>query len=172
MGTQRFPDEATQAGENGAGGMVDTPRIGPVMWFLLLLLAVPPGVLAAARRAMGEAGPSVALIVVFFLPFFVMLLVLPRRYRLDGSALTIEGLFYRKRIPVEKIRAVRRAGLWPALTRLGSVYCSDPSKALEVQVEGGGSVIISPSEPEEFAKRVMALSGGGGSHAAPAKRDA
>lgn len=126
------------------------------MWLLLLALVAPPAFLVLLQR-LGQVPVASRLVVILLcLPFFLVLLSLPRRYRLDARQLAIEGLFYKKKIPREQIVSARRIGAAAALVSLGSVFCSDPGRALELQRRRGRALVISPRRPDLFLEALRA----------------
>jgi Zn-dependent protease with chaperone function len=130
--------------------LVDTPRIGPSMWVLLVGLLLPPALVTWAGNTLGGMEHQTLWVILLGCPFVLMVLSLPRKYELDADQLTIRGLFYRLRIPRSAIRSVRRAGRGAALTQLGSVFSSDPARALRIERASGWPVMISPRDPAPF----------------------
>lgn len=146
MGTQPIPESTSEQGPV----VEDWPRIGPAMWVLLAGFLVPPALVTWAGNTLGGFEHQTLWVVLLGLPFVVMLISLPRRYCLDARRLTIHGLFYRFRIPRDSIRSVRRVGVGTSLIHPGSVFCSDPGRALRIERQGKFPVLISPRDPTPF----------------------
>ncbi len=150
IGTSHLPESPASEPSGSDGELLDVPRVGPLMWLMLLALVLPPAFLVLLQRLGPVPVATRPWVVLLCLPFFLVLLSLPRRYRLNGRQLVIEGLFYRKRIPREQIVSARRIGSAAALVSLGSVFCSDPGRAIELQRRRGRALVISPRRPELF----------------------
>lgn len=139
MGTGHIPESTTSEA-----------RIGVIMWLLLMGLLLPPIGVTLVGNELGTIPNQSTWIVVLFVPFFLILLTMPRHYRLVGDVLVITGLVYRKRVRRDQVREIRTISPVHALTLLGSVFCSNPSKALIVERTDGFRLVISPSNPTPF----------------------
>jgi hypothetical protein len=149
MGTPLLPDPKPLSG--GESPIFrDVPKTGPVLWLLLLGLLVPPCAVAFIGNALGGFPHQTLWIILLGLPFPVVLLALPRSYTIDGRHLTVTGFFYKKRIPLENIAAVEPIGTFRALLHPGSLFCSDPARALKLTQKQGRILVISPNDPEPF----------------------
>jgi hypothetical protein len=146
MGTQPIPDSNAKP----APVLSDTPRIGPIMWVLLAGFLLPPTLVTWLGNQMGGIPHQTLWVVLLCLPGVLMLLSLPRTYKLTPDKLIIAGLFYKLRIPLDSIVAVRPVGTARALMNPGSIFCSDPSRAILIERRGHFLLFISPSKPEAF----------------------
>jgi hypothetical protein len=117
---------------------------------MFLGFLVPPALLVWFGRTLGPLPYQSVWLVLLGLPAVLMLAMLPRRYTLDAEALVIQGSFYRLRVPRAHIRAVRPVSTLRALLYPGSMFCSDPGRALIVERARGMRLIISPSRPGPF----------------------
>ncbi len=145
MGTQPIPESKPQTAE-----IVDQPRIGPAMWLLLACFLIPPTLVTLVGNMVGTIPNQRLWVVLLGVPIPLMLFSLPRRYTLDGDGLTITGLFYRVRVPRAQILSVKRVGVGRALVYPGSVFCSDPGRALLIERSGKMNLVISPRQGAPF----------------------
>ena len=146
MGTQAIPDSNPKI----TPVLVDTPRIGPIMWVLLACFLLPPALVTWVGNQMGGIPHQTLWVVLLCLPGVLMLLSLPRYYKLTPDKLIIAGLFYKLRIPLDSIVTVRPVSTARALMHPGSIFCSDPGRAILIERKGHFSLFISPSKPEAF----------------------
>ena len=146
MGTQPIPDSNPKT----TPVLLDTPRIGPIMWALLAGFLLPPALVTWAGNQMGGIPHQSLRVVLLCLPGVLMLLSLPRYYKLTPDKLIIAGLFYKLRVPLDSIVAVSKVGTGRALMHPGSIFCSDPGRAILIERKGRFSLFISPSKPDAF----------------------
>ncbi len=149
MGTVQIPEQKTE-GKFQEMETVDIPRIGPLMWILFGFLLLPPAVVTFLGNMMGPIPNQRLWIVLLGLPFPLLFVAMPRRYIIKGGELIISGLLYKFRIPVSSIVSVEPIGRIKALLAPGSVFCSDPARALVVKREGKMDLVISPKNKEPF----------------------
>jgi len=126
---------------------------------MLLGFLVPPCAVAFIGNAMGGLPHQTLWVILLGLPIPMVLLALPRSYTIDDRHLTVVGFFYKKRIPLQNITAVKPIGTFRALLHPGSLFCSDPSRALKISQKQGRVLVISPNDPGPF----LALPGDRGS---------
>lgn len=149
MGTPPLPDPKPET--NGESPIFrDVPKTGPVLWLLLLGLLVPPSAVAFIGNALGGLPHQTLWLILLGLPIPLVLLSLPKSYTIDGSHLTIAGFLYKKRITRENIGAVEPIGTFKALLHPGSLFCSDPARALKLVQKRGRVLVISPTDPAPF----------------------
>jgi len=158
MGTPPLPDPKSSSRDE-SHIFRDVPKTGPVLWLMLLGFLVPPCAVAFIGNSMGGLPHQTLWIILLGLPLPIVLLALPRSYTIDDKHLTVAGFVYRKRISRENIRAVEPIGTFRALLHPGSLFCSDPARALRVVQKKGRILIISPTDPRPF----LALPKGGDS---------
>ena len=137
--------------------IVDVPRTGGTIWLLLAGLLIPPAGVTFLGRLLQPIPHQTSWVIALGVPAVIMLLSLPRRYKLDAEQMTIEGFVYRVRIPLKQIVRVKPVGLGRGLMHPGSVFCSDPARALLVERKGKRALVISPADPRPF----LALNAGG-----------
>jgi len=152
MGTQSIPESKPETADRPGRPerIVDRPRIGLAMWLLLAGFLIPPSLVTLVGNLLGSIPHQRLWVILLGIPIPLMLLSLPRFYTLDAEQLTISGLFYRYRLQRKQILAVRRVGIGRALVHPGSVFCSDPGRALMIERAGRLPVVISPQEPAPF----------------------
>ncbi len=148
MGTQRIPESNPEE----ALEVKDIPRIGWSLWLLLAGFMFPPILVTVVGNAVGGIPLQTTWVALLSCPIPVILLTLPRSYTIGPEHLVVRGLFYRLRIPLTAIRSVRPVSGGRALVHLGSVFCSDPGRALLVERDGGFSLIISPKNAGPFLR--------------------
>lgn len=158
MGTPRLPDPKPPAGGESPI-FQDVPKTGPVLWLLLLGFLVPPCAVAFIGNSLGGIPHQTLWVILLGLPIPLVLLFLPRSYTIDEKHLTVSGFLYKKRIPREDIAGVEPIGTLKALLHPGSLFCSDPARALKLVKKKGRILVISPTDPAPF----LALSKGGDS---------
>lgn len=124
---------------------------------MLLGFLIPPCAVAFIGNAMGGLPHQTLWIILLGLPISLVLFALPRSYTIDEKHLTVTGFLYKKRVPLQNIAAVESIGTLRALLHPGSLYCSDPARALRVVQKQGRILVISPTDPKPF----LALSKGG-----------
>jgi hypothetical protein len=149
MGTQQIPDLTADRLPKGSS-IVDVPRIGWLMWVVLLCLLIPPAVVTLVGSRLEPIPHQTLWVVLLGCPFPAMFLILPKQYVLDDRQLTIAGFFYRVRIPREDILSVSRVHSLKALFHPRSIFCSDPSNAFLLTCKNGRGWIISPRRCEPF----------------------
>ncbi len=132
--------------------IVDIPKTGFIMWLLLLFLLVPAGLMAFLSTNSSEFFSKKVLIILLSIPMPLILFSLPRRYELQNKNLIIVGYLYRIKVPLDSIIKVEDIPMIQALLTLGSVFCSDPARALKISRKNGRPLIISPTNPEPFLK--------------------
>jgi hypothetical protein len=101
-------------------------------------------------NALGGLPHQTLWIILLGLPIPLVLLALPRSYTIDDRHLTVAGFMYKKRVSLENIAAVEPIGTFRALLHPGSLFCSDPSRALKLTQKKGRILVISPTDPEPF----------------------
>jgi hypothetical protein len=149
MGTPPLPDPKPPSG--GESPIFrDVPKTGPVLWLLLLGFLIPPFAVAFIGNAVGGLPHQTLWIILLGLPIPLVLLALPRSYTIDGRHLTIAGFVYKKRVLLENIASVEPIGTFKALLHPGSLFCSDPSRALKLVQKKGRILVISPTDPKPF----------------------
>jgi hypothetical protein len=149
MGTPPFPDPKPPAsGEPPV--FQDVPKTGPVLWILLLAFLIPPCAVAFFGNLAGGIPHQKLWVTLLGIPIPAMLLSLPRKYTIDQKRLTISGFLYRKRIPIEEIESIAPIPTFRALLHPGSLFCSDPSRALKLVRKKGRILVISPTDPAPF----------------------
>ncbi len=133
-----------------AAALVDTPRVGWLLWLALGGFLIPP-VLMTLYAIWQEPLPHQQLwIILLLVPIPLIVFSLPRHYRLDPSALVVIGAFYRVRIPRGDIESIRPIPAGKALLHPGSLFCSDPSRALLIERKHKRALVISPQNKEPF----------------------
>jgi len=151
MGTSRLPDQKSEAGKEGIQ-IEDAPRVGAITWVLLAAMLLPPALVTFIDR-LGINVPHQRLWVILLgIPIFLIILSLPRKYLLDERRLSIVGLWYKLRVPLENIRSVSPTTAGEALVYPGSIFCTDPSRAIKIVRQKGITLVISPRAPEPFLK--------------------
>jgi hypothetical protein len=128
----------------------DIPRVGWLLWIVLGGFLLPPTAVTFIGNQIGPFPHQTLWVILLGLPIPILLLSLPRKYRIESNHLAIVGLFYRLRVPEEEISAVVPVPAWVALVHPGSMFCSDPSCALKLVRTRGRNLIISPRNPEPF----------------------
>jgi hypothetical protein len=155
MGTPRLPDlKPPSGGESSI--LKDVPKTGPVLWILLMGFLIPPCAVAFIGNLKGGIPNQALWVILLGIPIPLVLLSLPRMYTIDSRHLTISGFLYKKRIPLEEIESVEPVKTHQALSHPGSLFCSDPARALKLVRKPGRTLIISPTDPAPF----LALSKG------------
>lgn len=157
MGTQPIPESTSKEPST----VVDQPRIGAAMWLLLACFLIPPSVVTLVGNMVGTIPNQRLWIVLLGIPIPIMLFSLPRRYTLDADGLTITGLFYRLKVPRAQILSVKRVGVGRALIYPGSMFCSDPNRALLIERSGKMNLVISPRQTDPFLALDPARTGSG-----------
>lgn len=148
MGTPHFPDSKPDAAAPAV--IEDNPRIGSVTWIMLAAFLIPPAAIVYLENQ-GFQIPHPALWEILLgAPIFVILISFPRCYRLSEQWLVIAGFFYRLRIPREDILSIDRASFADALTKPGSVFCTNPRRAWLLKRRRGIDLVISPANPDPF----------------------
>ncbi|MBN2494417.1 MAG: PH domain-containing protein [Deltaproteobacteria bacterium] len=147
MGTRDIPD-SKRDGELHR----DVPRIGKEMWVLLFCFLLPPAGVTLVGNATGALPHQTLWVVLLSCPVFVILITLPRRYEIHADRLAIVGVYYRYRIPFDDLSEIRAISPGRALLHPGSLFCSDPGKALALDRLSRRTLVISPSDPESFRK--------------------
>jgi hypothetical protein len=149
MGTPTLPDS-----KSSSGGELpifqDVPKTGLVLWLLLAGFLSPPCMLACLAHFIGGIPHLTLWIILLELPIPLVLLSLPRRYSIDQKHLTISSYLYRKRIPIEEIVSVEPIDPRQALLHPGSLFCSNPARALKLVRKQGRILVISPTDPAPF----------------------
>jgi len=158
MGTPPLPDPKSPSSDE-SHIFRDVPKTGLVLWLLLLGFLIPPCAVALIGNSLGGLPHQTLWVVLLGLPIPLVLLSLPRSYTIDQRHLTIAGFFYEKKIPLADIQVVEPMGTFKALLHPGSLFCSDPSRALKLVQKKGRVLVISPTDPQPF----LALSTGKGS---------
>lgn len=130
--------------------IVDIPRIGWLLWVVLLCFLIPPAVVALVGSRMGGIPHQNFWVIMLGLPIPLAILTLPRRYVLDAEEFRVEGLFYRVRVPRSQIRGLSRVSPAVALLYPSSMFCSDPSAAYRLDRRGRRSLIVSFKDPRPF----------------------
>ena len=148
MGTQQLPDSNPDppAGEP----VVDQPRVGGVTWAMLACFLLPPALVTLIGNNWVVIPHQTLWVILLGVPIPLILLTLPRRYAIDPQHLTITGFIYRVRIPRQDILSITPIGTLRALFHPGSMYCSDPARALRITRRTRRELIISPAEPGPF----------------------
>jgi len=134
-----------------------------VVWLLFLGFLLPPALLVWFGRTLGPLPHQTLWSVLLGLPAVLLLAMLPRKYSLDAEALVIHGYLYRLRVPRARIRAVQPVSALRAMLHPGSMFCSDPRRALAVDRDRGPRLVISPTRPGPF----LALDPGAGRREGP-----
>ena len=122
------------------------------MWFLLAGFMFPPILVTVAGNAIGGIPHQAMWVILLSCPAPVILLSLPRSYSIGPEHLIVRGVFYCLRVPLSAIRSVRHVSGAHALLHPGSVFCSDPGRALMIERDGGFRLIISPRNAEPFLR--------------------
>lgn len=120
------------------------------MWILLLALLLPPLSVALIGSQFIEIPDRTIWVVFLSLPIPIILLSFPKSYMVDERELLIQGWYYRLRIDRETIISCKPVSSLRAMLHPGSLFCSDPHKALKIDRTKGCSLIISPSQPSVF----------------------
>lgn len=133
----------------------DIPRIGPSVWLLLSAFLLPPALVVFFGTMTSPLPHQTLWVILLGCPIPIILMSLPREYRLDDTTLHIRGWLYHLSIARENIMTVQHASAWKAFIHPRSMYCSDPSKALLVvyKTKNGRktkSLVISPQNPAPF----------------------
>ena len=149
MGTPPLPDPKPPSGGE-TPVFRDVPKTGPVLWLMLLGFLVPPCAVAFIGNTMGGFPHQTLWVSILCLPIPLVLLALPRSYTIDDRHLTVAGFVYKKRVPLENIASVEPIDTFKALLHPGSLFCSDPSRALKLVQKKGRILIISPTDPKPF----------------------
>ena len=161
MGTPPLPDPKPAPGDESPI-FRDVPKTGPVLWFLLLGFLIPPCAVVFIGNSLGGLPHQTLWTILLGLPIPLVLLALPRSYTVDDRHLTVAGFFYKKRIPLQNIAAVEPIGTLRALLHPGSLFCSDPSRALKLTQKQGRVLVISPNDPKPFLALPRGEGGKGG----------
>jgi len=153
MGTPQIPNEKPDEGSGSPVSVEDVPRIGPVMWLLFAALLIPPAVIALMGRYGLIVSNQKLWVILLGIPIPVILLTLPRKYMLAAGELRIIGFFYRLRIPFDSVRSLIPISTGRALVHPGSIFCTNPARALKLERRKGSTLIISPKDPGPFLAR-------------------
>jgi hypothetical protein len=149
MGTPPLPDpKPATVGEPSI--FQDVPKTGPILWILLLGFLIPPCALVFLGNLLGGIPHQTLWVILLGIPFPVVLFSLPRKYTIDKKHLTISGFVYRKRIPIDEIESVQPITTLRAMLHPGSVFCSEPGRALKLVRRKGRILVISPTDPAPF----------------------
>jgi hypothetical protein len=157
MGTPRVPE--SKPNPSGSGEIIDIPRMGSVMWLMLIGFLVPPALVTYLGIHVVYIPHHILWIILLGCPFPLILLSLPRKYTLDRDRLLISGFFYRIRVPIADIVKVEPITSFRALLHPGSMFCTDPQNALKLTRKKGRALIVSPREQEAFL-RILAFEKG------------
>jgi hypothetical protein len=130
----------------------DIPKIGSVMWLLLLAMMIPAGALVWIGNSYGGFENQKIFVIILSLPMPLVLFSLPRKYILDGDQLKIIGFFYRIVVDKKDIAEIAPVSAWQAVLSLNAIYCSDPTKAIKITKRVGRNLIISPQQSDPFIK--------------------
>ena len=149
MGTPPLPDPKPASGDESPI-FRDVPKTGPVLWLLLLGFLIPPCAVAFIGNSIGGLPHQTLWVILLGLPIPLVMLSLPRSYTIDSEHLTISGFVYRVRVPLGEIRSVKPIGTLRALLHPGSLFCSNPARALRLVRNRGRILVISPTDPEPF----------------------
>jgi hypothetical protein len=152
MGTQQLPDSKPDA--DVATVIEDNPRIGFVTWIMLAAFLIPPAVVAYLEGQGFQIPHPLLWEILLGLPVFVMLLTFPRCYRLSDREFCIVGFFYRVRIPVDEILSLGPSSFADALIKPGSIFCTNPARALILKRRKGFDLLISPNDPSLFMEKI------------------
>ncbi|HUU01114.1 MAG TPA: hypothetical protein VM425_06740 [Myxococcota bacterium] len=152
MGTQQLPDSKPDA--DVAAVIEDSPRIGFVTWIMLATFLIPPAAVAYLEGQSFRIPHPMLWEILLGLPIFVMLLTFPRCYRLSERELSIVGFFYRVRIPKEEILSLEPTSFVDAFIKPGSIFCTNPRRALILKRRKGCDLVISPGDPAPFLESV------------------
>jgi len=152
MGTQQLPDLKPDA--DVATVIEDNPRIGFVTWIMLATFLIPPAAVAYLEGLGFRIPHPVLWEILLGLPVFVMLLTFPRCYRLSEREFSIVGFFYRVRIPKEEILSLEPTSFVDAFIKPGSIFCTNPRRALILKRRKGFDLLISPRDPAPFLKGI------------------
>jgi hypothetical protein len=161
MGTPPLPDPKPPSSDE-SHIFRDVPKTGPVLWIMLLGFLLPPCAVAFIGNALGGLPHQTLWVILLGLPIPLVLLALPRSYTIDDRYLTVAGFLYKKRVPLENIASVEPIGTLRALLHPGSLFCSDPSRALKLTQELGRILVISPTDPKPFLALSKDRGGKGG----------
>jgi len=153
MGTPQIPNEKPAEGSDSPVSIKDVPKIGPLLWLLLAALLIPPAVISLMGRYGLIVSHQKLWVLLLGIPIPVILLTLPRKYLLEDNELKIIGFFYRLRIPFESIRSLSPISTGRALVHPGSIFCTNPGRALKLERSKGSTLIISPRDPGPFLAR-------------------
>lgn len=152
MGTVQIPEQKTEGSLEASSleTTEDIPRIGLLMWFLLGCLLVPPAVVTFLGNVLGPIPHQRLWIVLLGIPFPLLFVAMPRKYFISGEELVVKGFLYRLRVPASSIISVDAIGRLKALLAPGSIFCSDPARALLIKRKGKMALVISPRNKEPF----------------------
>lgn len=117
---------------------------------MLLGFLVPPCTVTFIGNTLGGLPHQTLWTILLGIPIPLVVLLLPRSYTIDDRHLTVAGFLYKKRISRENIVAVEPIGTFRALLHPGSLFCSDPSRALKITQKKGRILVISPTDPKPF----------------------
>jgi hypothetical protein len=127
------------------------------LWILLMGFLLPPCLVSFSGNLLGGIPHQTLWVILLGIPIPLVLLSLPRKYTIGKKHLTISGFFYKKRIALEDIETVEPIRALRALLHPGSLFCSNPSRALRLARRKGRILVISPTDPAPF----LALARGG-----------
>jgi len=152
MGTPQPPDSKPDA--DVAAVIEDNPPVGFVTWIMLAAFLIPPAAIAYLVGQGFKIPHPLLWEIMLGLPIFVMLLTFPRCYRLSEREFSIVGFFYRVRVPKEAILSLGPASFADALIKPGSIFCTNPRRALILKRRKGCDLLISPRDPAPFLKGI------------------
>jgi hypothetical protein len=164
MGTPQVPDSKT-AGAQRPQVLEDSPRLGLLMWLMLICLLVPPAVVTYLAQAGFTIPHQTLWVILLGVPFFVILFTLPRKYQMNQHEIRIVGFYYRVKIPLEDVVSLQPVSAAQALVHPGSVFCTDPGRAWKLTRRSGRTFLISPRVPAPFVERIESLSNSEGESA-------
>ena len=130
--------------------IIDTPRVGWILWLALGGFLIPPVLMILYGIWMEPLPYQQLWIVLLLAPIPLIVFSLPRHYRLDASALVVVGSFYRVNIPRAEIERIQPISIGKALLHPGSLFCSDPAKALLIERKARRALVISPENTAPF----------------------
>ena len=130
--------------------IIDTPRVGWILWLTLGGFLIPPVLMILYGIWMEPLPYQQLWIVLLLAPIPLIVFSLPRHYRLDASALVVVGSFYRVNIPRAEIERIQPISIGKALLHPGSLFCSDPAKALLIERKARRALVISPENTAPF----------------------
>lgn len=149
MGTPQVPD--SKPDDAPGEPLEDVPRVGGVTWLMLACFLIPPAMVTLIGNNWVDIPHQTLWVVLLGAPIPLVLLTLPRRYVLDGHQFVISGFVYRVRVAREDILSVESIGTLRALSHPGSVFCSDPSRALRIVRREKRPLVVSPGDPAMVA---------------------